>query len=168
MRNQLRLATIAIPAVGKLSILPCPPGGQALPDAIAALREMGVTMLVSMLSQAEIYALEMDDESTICAGEGITFVSQSLADRSTPDGTSKLDTLIAQLATAVRAGHHVAVHCRLGIGRSGMIGACVLVRLGFTPADAIFVLSQARGMRIPDTADQEKWIFRYAERDQTK
>ncbi len=166
--NHLRIATIAIPNAGKLSILPCPPGGSALPDAIAALRGLGVTTLVSMLSQPEMHALEMDDEPTLCAGEGIAFIAQSIVDRSTPDGTSQLDTLIAQLTTEVRAGQHVAVHCRLGIGRSGMMGACILVGLGFTPDYAIFVLSRARGIRIPDTADQEQWIFRYAERYQTK
>ena len=52
----------------------------------------------------------------------------------------------------------VGIHCRAGIGRSGLVAACVLSELG-TRTDALFpMLSKARRVSVPDTPEQEAWV----------
>ena len=50
------------------------------------------------------------------------------------------------------------VHCRAGIGRSGMAAACVAARFVGSPAEAVAAVSEARGLSIPDTAAQRAFI----------
>ncbi|MBT7442781.1 MAG: hypothetical protein HN790_02295 [Methylococcales bacterium] len=56
-------------------------------------------------------------------------------------------------------GQGVAVHCRAGIGRSGMTTIAVLVRYGLSVDDAITLVSQARGIPVPDTEEQIDWLY---------
>jgi protein-tyrosine phosphatase len=53
----------------------------------------------------------------------------------------------------------VAVHCRQGIGRSGMIAAGALMRSGVGADKAVDVVSAARGVAIPETAAQRYWLY---------
>jgi protein-tyrosine phosphatase len=61
------------------------------------------------------------------------------------------------------SGAAVAVHCRAGIGRSGLVAAGLLVAQGRSPAEAFTAVSNARGVRVPDTPDQEAWLHRQAQ-----
>ncbi len=55
------------------------------------------------------------------------------------------------------------IHCRAGIGRSGMLAACVLVKAGLDPEAALQRVSEARGCPVPDTEEQRAWVFAFAE-----
>jgi len=59
-------------------------------------------------------------------------------------------------------GKNVLVHCRQGIGRSGLVAASLLVKKGISPGAAIESVSAARGMPVPETAEQRDWIDHYA------
>jgi protein-tyrosine phosphatase len=60
------------------------------------------------------------------------------------------------------SGRNVVVHCRQGIGRTGLVAACLLVSKGESPETAVEKLSAARGVPIPETAEQRRWIDHYA------
>jgi protein-tyrosine phosphatase len=59
-------------------------------------------------------------------------------------------------------GKNVVVHCRQGIGRSGLVAACLLVRKGMSPGAAVEMASAARGVPVPETSEQRDWIDHYA------
>ena len=72
---------------------------------------------------------------------------------------------------ARRAGERLYVHCWGGRGRSGLAGACLLVRAyGVSAGDALERVQRAfstRGdhkERSPETEDQSEWVRAYAER----
>ena len=71
-------------------------------------------------------------------------------------------SLIADIARALNEGENVAVHCRQGIGRSGMIAAGVLVASGISPERAVKVVSSARGLAVPETPEQLSWLQQLA------
>jgi protein-tyrosine phosphatase len=71
-----------------------------------------------------------------------------------PDAIS----LIGRIADALENGNNVAVHCRQGIGRSGLIAAGVLVTSGIAPERAVEIVSSARGQTIPETLEQRQWL----------
>jgi protein-tyrosine phosphatase len=81
----------------------------------------------------------------------------SIADRSVPNEFeigAPLDTLVKQ----VQLGKGVGFHCRAGIGRSSMLAALVLGRLGWTADAAFRAVSDARGCQVPDTLEQKRWV----------
>ena len=59
-------------------------------------------------------------------------------------------------------GLRVAVHCRACIGRSSVLLATVMRLEGFTAKEAFGRISEARGLRVPDTAEQARWVSRLA------
>ena len=80
----------------------------------------------------------------------------------TPDsGTSDLQpfrALVAELVDELARGRHIAVHCRMGIGRSSTVAAAVLMAQGMQVRDAWAAISDARGIEVPDTPDQRRWL----------
>ena len=59
-------------------------------------------------------------------------------------------------------GKNILVHCRQGIGRTGLVAACLLVKNGMSPGAAVDLVSAARGLPVPETTEQRDWIERYA------
>ncbi|GEM_PF-6918348 len=60
-------------------------------------------------------------------------------------------------AGELRRDRSVMVHCRGGIGRWSTLAAAALTRLGVEPEAAMDAISQARGMRVPETMGQRMW-----------
>ena len=77
-----------------------------------------------------------------------------------PNVPQKADAiaLAADLNRYISNGEHVVIHCRAGIGRTGMIASAVLMQAGYSSGEAIHMVSWARGALIPDTAEQNNWI----------
>ncbi|MGA2144635.1 MAG: dual specificity protein phosphatase family protein, partial [Bryobacteraceae bacterium] len=75
-----------------------------------------------------------------------------------PASTQGAVALLKDMIRALDAGKNVAVHCRQGIGRSGLIAAAALVTAGMSADRAVEVVSDARGQTVPETAVQQRWI----------
>jgi len=65
-----------------------------------------------MLTDEEAEELGLNDESAECAAAGISFVNVAITDRSVPSDTNAFLRSVEQLATRVREGRYLAVHCR--------------------------------------------------------
>jgi hypothetical protein len=63
---------------------------------------------------------------------------------------------------ALSGGKNVLVHCCQGVGRTGLLAACLLVRKGLSPGAAIDKISGARGVAVPETEEQREWIDHFA------
>ena len=50
------------------------------------------------------------------------------------------------------------VHCRAGIGRTGVAASGVLLHAGFKPDEAFERISELRGVGVPDTEEQRDWV----------
>jgi protein-tyrosine phosphatase len=71
--------------------------------------------------------------------------------------------LVGELTDEIASGRKVGIHCRMGIGRSGLVAACVMAWLG-VPRDQLFpMLSKARRLEVPDTPEQVRWVLQYLE-----
>lgn len=124
-----------------------------------ALRETGVDLLVSLLTADEVAELELQAERGFCEAAGMTFKSFPIDDRGTPASDAEAIALVHQLERAVTEGKAVGIHCRMGIGRSSMIAAAVLVMLGTDGERAIELLAASRGLAVPDTQAQRDWVL---------
>ena len=144
---------------GFLAIMPRPGPDEWLRDEIAALGRMGVTTLVSLLEAREEHELELTAEADIAVDNGIEFLSYPIEDRTVPVNLDSYTSFIYGLAERVLRGRGVAIHCRAGIGRSGITAAAVMVRIGFDPETVFARISDARRCSVPDTYEQTEWFI---------
>jgi protein-tyrosine phosphatase len=146
----------------RLGIMPRPRGNEWLPDDLGMLRQAGVEVIVSALTASEAEELGLRAEAQECAHNGLIFISFPIEDRSLPTDQTKLDSLVDQLLQFLRKGKATVVHCRAGIGRSSLIAACVLVKMGLSPEAAFHSIEQSRGRPVPDTPEQRQWVEAYS------
>src|SRR5262245_21226864 len=147
---------------GRLGTMARPRGGEWLADELVGLHQSGVDTLVSLLTTSEISELELDELPILCRTHGLTHWSFPIPDFDVPPLDAATVAFVDRIANAARAGRQVAIHCRMGIGRSSLIAASALVMLGVTPAQAFSEISAARGRRVPDTDAQRAWVERFA------
>jgi protein-tyrosine phosphatase len=146
----------------RVAIVPRPRGGDWLEDEVAQIKRAGVDVLVSMLPADEAAELGLSAEAELCEAGGIIFRSFPIPDRETPHATASFLQFVEDLRAEVHAGRSVAVHCRASIGRSSLLLAALLTAEGFTAEDAFRRLSIARGLQVPDTQDQVRWVEQFA------
>jgi protein-tyrosine phosphatase len=76
-----------------------------------------------------------------------------------------VDRLLDALDARVRGGAQVVIHCLGGLGRTGVIGGCWLIRRGLGAGEALAMLKQVRNDdRCPETHEQRRFIESYAVR----
>ncbi len=143
---------------GQLAILPRPRGGDWLEDEIRSWRNTEVEVVVSLLTPSEIDELGLSQELFYCESNQIEFWSFPIPDRSVPDSLKSAIALISRLDQVLGAGKHIGVHCRQGIGRSGLIAAALLTAAGIEPSAAWEAVRAARGCEVPDTDEQREWV----------
>jgi len=130
-----------------------------LADEVHGLRDSGVQRVVSLLMPEEEAELELQDEHRACAKAGLEFLSLPIPDRGVPPRDAATVGVLVSVRDEVRAGKSVAIHCRMGIGRSSLVAGGVLVLLGINPDVALLRLATARGLPIPDTREQRQWVL---------
>lgn len=155
------LYTIPTPAAGQLSTMAHPRGGEWLDDEVRDLREAGVDVLVSLQPPDERYELGLTGEGAAATRAGLIFRELPIPDMGVP-GRQEAEHLVTELLADVRAGRHVAVHCRAGIGRSSLVAGAILIALGSDAEAACEMISEARGFPVPETALQRGWLDDWA------
>jgi protein-tyrosine phosphatase len=151
------LFQIPTPSAGRLSTMARPRGDDWLDDEMAGLREARVDVLVSLQSDVERRELGLLDEGPAAARAGIEFRQLPIPDFGVPE-RSALQPLVSTLVEDLTAGRHVVIHCRGGIGRSSLVAAAVLVRMGIAPDDAWETIATARGLPVPETDEQRDFL----------
>ncbi len=146
----------------KIAIMPRPRGGDWLPDEIKSLRDQGVDVLVSLLTPDEVQELDLSDEPQLCGEYDIDYHSFPIPDRQPPRSWIEIDQFMDKLYTESEAGKGIAVHCRMGLGRSAIITAALLIRGGTSADSALACIAEARGQRVPDTDEQVAWLRTFA------
>jgi protein-tyrosine phosphatase len=157
-----KLYWIEGPWAGKLALAARPRGGEWLDDEMAAWQTSGVNVVLSLLTKDEEAELELEQEAKQATAHGMEFLSFPIPDLQVPDSESRLAKTLDLLNTELGTGKNAVVHCRQGIGRTGLVAACLLVSKGMDPATGVERLSAARGLRVPETPEQRRWIEHYA------
>jgi predicted protein tyrosine phosphatase len=141
----------------RLATMARPRGNAWLSDEMHGLREAGTDVLVSMLTADEATELDLQGEAEAAVTAGLKFLACPTPDRGVPDG-NLFRELLRELEHALVTGQNIVVHCRMGIGRSSLVAAGLLVTEGQTVSRAFEVVSAARGMPVPDTDAQRTWF----------
>jgi len=150
------------PWPGKLALASRPRGGDWLEDEIASWQRAGIARVFSLLTADEEQDLDLTREAAEVKARGMKFTSLPIPDRGVPNSESELTAALDEVDADLLSARNVVVHCRQGIGRSGLLAACLLVSKGSDPKSAVEKISAARGVPVPETAEQRRWIDHYA------
>lgn len=147
---------------GKLAILARPRGGDWLPDEVDGWRDAGVEVVVSLLSKEEEAELGLNSERHLVEADGLRFISFPIKDYDVPSSAGEVRELVNNLEDLLDQDKSLGIHCRAGIGRSSLVAACLLVNQGEDAEVSFARISTARGVAVPDTAAQRKWVGDFA------
>jgi protein-tyrosine phosphatase len=150
------------PWPGKLALAARPRGGDWLEDELANWRKAGVDTVLSLLTADEEKELDLQSEARKVKKMGMAFHSFPIPDREVPQSEAKLAAALEELDADLSAGKNAVIHCRQGVGRTGLVAACLLVTKGLSSGAAISTVSAARGSPVPETEEQQRWIEHYA------
>lgn len=142
----------------QIGIMARPRGNDWLEDEITHLNKCGVNVLVSLLERSEIYEPELSNEQELCLANKISYINFPIRDRDVPGHNDNTDKLINLLAGKLSEGLSIVVHSRMGIGRSTLIAAAILLKFNLKVNDIIETVIKVRGVNVPDTELQLQWL----------
>lgn len=159
--NIAKVYWIEGPWPGRLAIVSRPRGGEGLEDDVRIWKEADLDVIVSLLTPDETVQWELAAEGQLCQKCNIRFLDFPIEDHGVPISQADTFELASKLHNALASGQGIGIHCWGGIGRSGLIAACVLVRGGVDPNEALHRVSVGRGSPVPDTSEQRDWVMEF-------
>lgn len=143
-----------------IALCACPGLEQPLVTDLEALRDQGARGLVTLVEERELSMLGVHSLRQCVEALGMRWWHLPVRDMQTPDPHfEKLWTNAGrELREMLAHGSSFAVHCRGGLGRTGMIVARLLVELGSEPQAAIERVRRVRPGAI-ETRDQEAFVY---------
>lgn len=130
-------------------------------DLDALFEQFRATVFVSLMEDFEYRRFGISALFPGVRERGAQVLHYPIVDVSVPTNPATFRVLIERLYAQVQAGEQVFVHCKGGLGRTGLVVACLLVRLGHSAAEAVRITSETRKGTI-QTRSQEQWVYDYA------
>lgn len=139
---------------------------QVARDRVQRFINHGVTYFLDLTDVAELapYAHLLPAEHPITQ-QPIVHRRMSIKDVSVPKTNQEMVDILDAIEGAMNDGHTVYVHCWGGVGRTGTVIGCYLVRQGYSGPDALVQLKQlwqqcAKSYQrsSPETHAQDDWV----------
>jgi hypothetical protein len=144
---------------GFLAVMARPVPGEWVDDEFARISAYGIHCIVSLLEPNEAEEIGLGDEHALCERHSMDFVSYPIPDRRLPGSVSGFAAFTHALYESIGRGNNTVIHCRAGIGRTGVVAAGILLHAAFDADSAFDHITKARGMAVPDTEEQRQWII---------
>lgn len=141
------------------------------------LRDFGAAAVITLLPDAEMAALSVQGLPSALAARGIEWVHAPMAEGRAPDYVPPGETpggwfagmapsLLPRLHAHLQAGHNLVIHCKGGLGRTGVLAALLLLGQGRSPAltpegAALLAMAEVRSARrnAIETVEQERAVL---------
>jgi protein tyrosine/serine phosphatase len=138
-------------------------------DKLKQCLDAGITFFIDLTEKKTSY-IEKHQAKVRKQGKAIEYCSMPIKDNSTPT-PAFMKKILDTIDGALEHGHRVYVHCRAGVGRTGTVIGCYLVRHGMTGLQALKHLAQLwstvkkakRVHRSPERKGQREFIRNYHE-----
>lgn len=155
-----KIDTINVPgSVGVMGLVACPGvrvhqptgvGKKHLQADLEELKNWGVNGVVSFIEAHEFKMNKVEEIPQLLADAGIWWIHLPIIDMEIPDQKFEDEWAVQgeRIRHALRIGERVALHCYAGLGRTGMIGARLLVEMGMEHEAAISAVREPNRRRI--------------------
>jgi ADP-ribosyl-[dinitrogen reductase] hydrolase len=179
--SPLRIDAVTVPGTGGFIGMTICPGkdeyaGLAIPSGpwkrdldpdLLVIRAWGAHALVTLIEPFEFELLSVPELPEKVRAMGIRWFHLPIVDVWIPDAQFEeaWETDGAELRRILREGGRIVLHCRGGLGRTGLVAARLLVEFGMEPREAIRRVRAARPGAI-QTREQEEYVLRGAWRMQ--
>lgn len=161
--SEIRVGTVD--NYGILGVASCPGtssgrrgAGPAIETDVAAIVSWGANVVVSLTESSEFDLLGVS-ELPRQLSKNFRWIHLPVKDMSVPenDFLRKWSNEARSVHDVLTAGGKVLIHCRGGLGRSGLMASLILAERGASAQDAIEKVRAARPGAI-ETCEQEKWL----------
>lgn len=135
------------------------PWARDLEADLAALKAWGTSLVVTLMERYEFDLLRVPDLDLRIAAHGIAWSHLPIPDQGVP-GLAFAEVwpqVRAELLSRLAVGEHTVLHCRGGLGRTGLVAAMLLIETGIVPDDAIRSVRSVRPRAI-ETAEQARFV----------
>lgn len=143
----------------KIGTMARPRGDDWLENEIKWLKLKEIDCLISVLESSEIWELKLEKEEELCSLYQIEFINFPIKDVSIPYEEKEFIKLTELLVDKIKKGKKIVVHCRMGIGRSSMLVASVMIKMGCKAINVFDIIKKYRKLNVPDTEEQKKWVL---------
>jgi len=144
-----------------LGMMARPRGEGWLESEVKRLKSFEVDWVISLLESEEAFELGLEQEEALCQANGISFSRYPIPDREVPQDHESFLAFVNRVEEVLAKGGKVVIHCRMGIGRTGMLAAAVLRQCQPERMNVFAYLSEVRTLEMPDTPAQVKWIKKH-------
>jgi len=132
---------------GQLIFTPCPgTRGVDMQASIAQLRQAGAQAVITLMPDAEMARLDVESLPEACRKNGLHWLHLPVEDDASP--TAEFQQLWeqkrAQVHRILDAQGGLAIHCKGGSGRTGLMAAIILIERGNTLEQAT---AMVKGLR---------------------
>ena len=141
-------------------------------EKLGALLDAGVTCFVDLTEAHELRPYDgILAEEAAARGVRARHVRLSIVDVSVPSAPEQMRAILDAIDAELRTGGKVYVHCWGGVGRTGTVVGCHLVRAGMSGDEALArVAALFRSMekyprrrRSPETDEQDAYVRSWRE-----
>ena len=168
--HPLQIASVETPGNGQIGMTFCPgkrdpramtgPWDRDMHTDLAAIVDWGAVALVTLMESHELDLLGVPGLGEAVLARGLDWYHLPIQDVSIPSAafedqwTDVSETLRSRLLD----GQSIVVHCRGGLGRTGLVAARLLIELGEGPVTALQRVRVARPGAV-ETTEQEKYVL---------
>lgn len=131
-------------------------------DLMRLRHHYGTDVLVTLLEAHEFSQLQIESLFEQTEALGMRSHWFPIPDFNVPASLSALTTLVNEIVALAEAGQTVVIHCKAGLGRSGLVAASCLVALGYSKDEALGHVRQARPGTV-ETLAQENFVETFAQ-----
>jgi protein-tyrosine phosphatase len=157
------ITSLSVHGGGTLGLCRLPGRSGEFAADVSVLSLWNPSLVVSLTEHAEMVELGAGQLPSSLSARGITWVHLPIRDFDIPVGAAAAEwpVLSARLHHALDQGQNVLLHCRGGLGRSGMIALRLLVERGEVAEVALARLRAVRPGAV-ETEAQRAWAERRA------
>lgn len=149
---------------GHLIFTPCPGSKDAsLASALDTLQAAGAEALITLMPEGELEQNQAAELPALCAARNLEWFHLPVADEQVPqdDFASAWAQARERIRVLLDEGRSIAIHCKGGSGRTGLIAARILIDRGLSRAEAIALVQALRPKAIQHPA-HVAWIAQFA------
>ena len=129
-------------------------------EDLQVIKAWGATTVVTLIEASEFAMLHVETLGRDIGALGMDWIHLPIVDVSIPDKRFEMSWVTdgPKLHARLDAGERILIHCRGGLGRTGLVAGQILVERGIAPSEAYRLVRHARPGAI-ETQEQKSYVF---------